>query len=178
MSNTKISKQLSFVLRHHPESIMLDIDENGWVNVNELLEKLHIHKKLTLSMTQLREIVATNDKKRYAFNDDETLIRANQGHSINIDLALEPTTPPDILYHGTAERNKNSILAEGIKKQRRQHVHLSATVETAQQVGKRHGSPLVLPIDAAQMFANGYLFFKSENGVWLTDFVPNEYIKI
>lgn len=177
MDNKGISKLLSFVLRHNPQSIDLQLDANGWANVKTLLEKLKEKKRLDLSMTRLREVVATNDKKRFAFDEDELLIRANQGHSIEIDLALSPTTPPEILYHGTASCNQAAITAEGIKKGERQHVHLSATTDVARQVGKRHGSPVVCNVEAARMVADGFLFYKSENGVWLTDFVPPKYLK-
>ena len=131
---------------------------------------------LSLDINLLNEIVETNDKKRFAFNDNKTKIRANQGHSIEIDLALQQCFPPDILYHGTAIRFVDSILKEGLTKQQRQHVHLSEKLETATAVGARHGKPTVLIIDAKQMCEDGFLFYKSENNVWLTDAVPLNYI--
>lgn len=170
-----ISKLLSLVLRHKPEGIGLQLDNNGWADVNELLTKLE-KKNVEISMNELKEIVETNDKKRFVFNEDSTRIRANQGHSIEIDLALTPTPPPAFLYHGTAEKNLNSIFENGIQKMNRQHVHLSKDKETALKVGLRHGKALVLTILSGQMQQDGIDFYQSENGVWLTDFVATQYI--
>jgi putative RNA 2'-phosphotransferase len=170
------SKFLSLVLRHRPAEIGLLLDENGWANVHELIEKINA-KGNNLDINLLNEIVASNDKKRFAFNDDKTKIRASQGHSIEIDLNLQPSLPPEILYHGTATRFVESILKEGLTKQQRQHVHLSEKLETATAVGARHGKPTVLIIDAMQMHEDGLLFYKSENNVWLTDHVATKYIK-
>ncbi len=176
MDNKKVSKLLSFILRHQPQSIELELDIHGWANIQELLKKLKEKRNFDLSIERLREVVATNDKKRFIFDESETLIRASQGHSIEIDLALSPKTPPEVLYHGTASRNQMAITTEGIKKGQRQHVHLSATIDVARQVGKRHGSPIVCSVNAAQMALDGYLFYQSDNGVWLTDFIPPKYL--
>jgi putative RNA 2'-phosphotransferase len=169
------SKFLSLVLRHKPEEIGLLLDENGWASVDELIQKINA-KGNNIDIDLLNEIVETNDKKRFAFNDDKTKIRASQGHSIEIDLALEPSLPPNILYHGTATRFVESILKEGLTKQQRQHVHLSEKLETATKVGARHGKPVILIVNAKQMQEDGFLFYKSENNVWLTDNVGVKYI--
>jgi putative RNA 2'-phosphotransferase len=170
-----ISKFMSLVLRHKPEEIGLVIDDNGWVNVEELIAKMN-KKGLSVSFDLIDKIVQTNDKKRFAFSNDKTLIRASQGHSIDIDLDLTPVEPPETLYHGTAERFVESILKTGLHKQSRQHIHLSATVETAISVGGRHGKPVVLRIQSGKMHQEGFKFYLSENKVWLTDSVPAQYI--
>lgn len=170
------SKFLSYTLRHHPEKIGLTLDNKGWADVSELIAKMNAHDA-ALTMDILETIVAANDKKRFAFNDNKTKIRASQGHSIPIDLDLQPVTPPAILYHGTAQQNLESIRANGLLKQSRQHVHLSATRETAIQVGSRHGKVVVLVVQTAQMHEAGYTFYLSDNHVWLTDHVPAEYIE-
>ena len=157
-------------MRHAPESIGLQLDENGWAPVEELLEKF------SLKIEDLQYVVENNSKKRFAFNEDQSEIRANQGHSISINLGLEQLTPPDILYHGTAIRNLESIKEKGILKQKRHHVHLSIETSTAKEVGSRYGKPIVLEIDAKSMTEQGHVFFKSENGVWLTDKVAPEFI--
>ena len=169
------SKFLSFVLRHHPELIGLALDENGWADVATLLQAATT-KQVHITLDELDEIVATNDKKRFIFNADKSRIRANQGHSINVDLALEPMQPPDILYHGTVDKVMDSILAQGLQKMERHHVHLSSNIATAQQVGGRRGKPVVLTVRAGQMYADGFVFYQSENQVWLTDAVPPKYI--
>jgi putative RNA 2'-phosphotransferase len=172
----KGSKFLSLVLRHKPEIINLNLDENGWTDVDELLTKSKRDSHQGLTFEELEEIVKTNDKKRFIFNDDKTRIRANQGHSIDIDLALKPQQPPEFLYHGTAERNMDSILEKGIEKRNRQHVHLSQDKDTATKVGMRHGKPLILVIKTKEMFDDGLEFYLSENNVWLTNFVDAKYI--
>lgn len=129
-------------------------------------------------MEELEEIVTTNDKKRFSFNEGKTMIRANQGHSVEINLALQAIIPPDVLYHGTAEKNLGSILEKGIQKMSRQYVHLSNDKETAFKVGSRHGKPLILTINTAQMHQDGLLFYQSDNGVWLTDAVAKQYIQL
>lgn len=174
--NKKISKFLSLVLRHKPETINLVLDENGWANVDELITK-STNDFQGFTFEELDEIVQTNDKKRFIFNEDKTKIRANQGHSIDIDLAFKPQQPPDFLYHGTAQNNLDSILEKGIEKRNRQHVHLSLDNEIASKVGMRHGKPIVLTIKTGKMFEDGILFYLSENNVWLTDFVDAKYIK-
>ncbi len=171
-----ISKFISLVLRHKPEEVGLLLDEQGWATVDELIEKMN-SKGRHINMDILQEIVSTNDKKRFAFNEDKTKIRASQGHSIEVKLNLEPVLPLDILYHGTAIKNLDSILLHGLQKQNRQHVHLSATIETAIAVGSRHGKPVVLTIKAKAMHEAGHLFYLSANNVWLTDHVPIEFIQ-
>lgn len=171
----RISKLLSLVLRHSPETIGIELDENGWANVQELIGKCEKYR-YHFSMDDLVEIVETNDKKRFSFNEKRSMIRANQGHSVNIDLALTPVEPPEYLYHGTATRFVESINEKGIVKQSRQHVHLSKDKETALKVGSRHGKPIVLTIMAEQMYKDGILFYQSANGVWLTDYVDVKYI--
>jgi putative RNA 2'-phosphotransferase len=171
----KTSKFLSYVLRHHPELINLNLDENGWANVDELIAK-STNDSQGFTFEELDEIVETNDKKRFIFNEDKTRIRANQGHSIDINLALIPQQPPEFLYHGTAQGNINSILEKGIEKRSRQHVHLSQDKETASKVGMRHGKPVILTINTQKMFEDGLEFYLSENNVWLTDFVDIKYI--
>ena len=174
----KQSKFLSLVLRHQPETVGLTLDEAGWVSVSELLTQLAAHGR-GMSMEELEHVVATNDKQRFSFNADKTRIRANQGHSLKtLDLGLQPIEPPEILYHGTAERFLESILQTGLEKRSRQHVHLSADIDTAHKVGSRHGKPVILKVAAGQMQRNGCVFFRSDNGVWLTDHVPIVYLSI
>lgn len=173
----KISKSLSLVLRHAPETIGLELDENGWAQTAAILSKYQTRFP-GFSIEMLREVVQTNDKQRFAFNEDETKIRANQGHSLKtVDINLEAKEPPHIVYHGTAERNVDSITKNGIDKRSRQHVHLSADKETAHKVGSRHGAPIILKIDSYKMSQDGLVFFQSANGVWLTDFIDPKYIK-
>jgi putative RNA 2'-phosphotransferase len=169
-----ISKMMSLVLRHSPEKIGIQLGENGWVAVESLLNKFP--KDFRLNIETLEFVVENNDKKRFAFNDNKTKIRANQGHSVEIDLDLVSKTPPDFLYHGTAEKTVALILTNGIQKMNRQHVHLSQEKETATKVGSRHGKPVVLTILSAKMNQDGIQFYQSENGVWLTDFVDSKYI--
>ncbi len=178
--NTKLvstSKFLSLILRHKPEKIGLTLDEAGWANVPELIERCNKHgHKLTLAL--LEEIVSTNEKQRFAFNADKSRIRANQGHSIDVDLQLTPKVPPAMLYHGTATRFLDSIRQQGLIAGNRQHVHLSADHETALKVGQRHGKPIVLEVQSGAMHAAGIAFYQSENGVWLTGHVPASYLNI
>lgn len=171
----KISKYLSYHLRHHPQAIGLELAPGGWVSVENLLNATHQHN-FPLSRQELKEVVAKNDKQRFSFDETGTLIRANQGHSINIDLQLKPTDPPEVLYHGTGHRAVASILQKGLHKMSRHHVHLSADIETAKKVGARHGKPVVFAINTAKMQSNGYSFYRSDNGVWLVDEVPPEYL--
>ncbi len=173
----RIGKFISLVLRHEPEFIELEMDEQGWVNVDELIAKCAL-KRISFTKLQLEEIVETNDKKRYSFNSDRTRIRANQGHSVDIELGLIALQPPEYLYHGTADRFIASILEKGIQKMSRQHVHLSKDKETAVKVGSRHGRPYVLTVMSGKMYQNGIRFYQSENGVWLTDCVSPEYLLI
>ncbi|MEM7303872.1 MAG: RNA 2'-phosphotransferase [Pseudomonadota bacterium] len=170
----KASKFLSLVLRHKPATIGLSLDEQGWIDVDELLAACEEHD-VELSRELLHEVVATNNKQRFVIRDGR--IRASQGHSISIDLDLAPQVPPDCLYHGTASRFLDSIRAEGLVSKSRQHVHLSLDEATAVNVGKRHGAPVVLTIDAKAMHEDGCVFYVSENGVWLTARVATKYIR-
>ena len=173
----KTSKFLSLVLRHDPGKIGLNLDAGGWAEVEELLAKLNDRGR-ALTFEELEHVVATNNKKRFAFNEDRTKIRASQGHSFDVELGLEPKVPPKVLFHGTATRNREPILQSGLLKQSRQHVHLSGDTETATKVAIRHGKPLILAVDAQQMHADELPFFQSENGVWLTDHVPAKYLSL
>lgn len=163
------SKRLAYLLRH---DMSYAFDEHGWREVEDLI------RNHGFSMSLLENIVATNNKQRYEFNDDKTKIRARQGHSVNVDVELTVGTPPDVLYHGTSEDVVPSILSRGIERGARLHVHLSSDIETAIKVGQRHGSPVVLKIDAAAMKVDGVRFYLSNNGVWLTDFIAPKYISL
>ena len=173
---TSKSKFLSLLLRHKPETISLTLDDNGWANVEDLLVKWTCREADGLTMATLEEIVKSNDKKRFEFNEDKTKIRACQGHSIGVDVQLKKVEPPEYLYHGTASRFLDSIKENGLLKQTRNHVHLSPDHFTAIGVGKRHGEPIVLGIRAGEMSKEGFDFFLSNNGVWLTDNVPVKFI--
>jgi putative RNA 2'-phosphotransferase len=172
-----VSKYLSKHLRHAPEALGLALEPGGWVAVDALLAAAAAHR-FPISRAELDHVVATNDKKRFSFDDSGTKIRANQGHSADVELDFTPAAPPPVLYHGTADRNRDAILRGGLMKMRRHHVHLSKDVETAVRVGTRHGRPLVFAVDAARMAADGHMFFVSENGVWLTDAVPPQYLRV
>jgi putative RNA 2'-phosphotransferase len=171
----KYSKFLSLILRHQPELIGLSLDENGWTDVAQLIE-LANKKGTALTAELLKEVVASNDKKRFAFNADKSRIRASQGHSIEVDLALVPQQPPAYLFHGTATRFLDSIRDRGLLPGSRQHVHLSADESVAINVGQRHGKPTVLIVHSGEMAQAGISFFLSDNGVWLTDTVPPQYL--
>jgi putative RNA 2'-phosphotransferase len=173
----KISKYLSKHLRHAPQAIGLELQPGGWVAVDELLRACARHK-FPITRDELEEVVAKNDKQRFAFDETSTRIRANQGHSVEIDLQLEAAVPPDVLYHGTAAHNLKIIVRDGLQKMRRHHVHLSSDVETARSVGARHGKPIVLQVDARAMHAAGFRFLLSQNGVWLVDNVPPQYLRV
>lgn len=169
------SKFLSLVLRHRPETTGVELDDAGWVDLTDLVEGAQRHgKRLTHEL--VIEVVHTNDKQRFALSDDGRRIRANQGHSIAIDLELTPTPPPPQLFHGTAERNLSKIMDQGLLQMNRHHVHLSADWKTAEIVGKRHGTPVVLRVDAQAMANDGFQFYMSRNGVWLTLAVPPSYL--
>jgi putative RNA 2'-phosphotransferase len=172
---TRLSKFLSLVLRHQPELIGIKLDEQGWVAVDELLQKAGAHGNL-MTRDVLNHVVETNAKKRFAFDDAWQKIRASQGHSVDVELGYEPQTPPDVLYHGTGSQSVEAILQTGLEKRSRQHVHLSSDLETAIKVGKRHGKPVVLTVAAGEMHRLGHKFYLSENKVWLTDFVQTDYI--
>jgi putative RNA 2'-phosphotransferase len=171
-----ISKFLSFVLRHEPQSIGLSLDEAGWASVDELLDKANAKGK-RLDRSLLQHVIDTNDKQRFALSDDGTRIRANQGHSIEVTLGLPAMTPPDVLYHGTATRFLDSILATGLDRRNRHHVHLTESLATAKAVGQRYGKLVLLAVDAQRMSADGHVFHQSDNGVWLTDAVPTRYLR-
>ena len=171
----RISKFLSLVLRHDPGRIGLQLDAAGWAEVDELIAAA-ARGGVEIDRETLARVVAGNDKQRFALTPDGIRIRANQGHSVRVDLGLEPRTPPEVLYHGTAARFVDSIRESGLHAARRTHVHLSADVETARKVGRRHGSPVVLTVAAGRMHRDGRVFYQSDNGVWLTDAVPAEYI--
>ncbi len=164
------SRNLSKILRHDPESVGLSLDKNGWAKVSDLLSVLKINKD------ELDHIVETNDKKRFEYDEFEQKIRARQGHSIDVDVELQLFVPTGFLYHGTATRFLDSIMKNGISKQSRNHVHLSDNTTTASKVGQRHGDPVLLQIDAVQMYRDGFYFYKSNNGVYLTDNVKPKYI--
>lgn len=170
------SKFLSLVLRHQPELIGLTLDTQGWAFVDELLALANASGQ-SFDREIIKTIVAGSDKQRFALSGDGLRIRANQGHSVNVSLGLAAVTPPDTLYHGTASRFLNSIRSSGLHAAQRKHVHLSSDSGVAQQVGARHGAPVVLVIDAKAMNAKDYLFYLSENGVWLTETVPIDYIR-
>jgi putative RNA 2'-phosphotransferase len=172
-----LSKFLSRVLRHHPEAIGISLDPQGWADVEQLLAQARRHG-VALTLETLQDVVEQNDKHRFTFSEDKTRIRANQGHSIPVDLGLEPMPPPEFLYHGTAARFSASIKARGLVPGRRNHVHLSADENTAARVGGRHGSPIVLKVQAGLMHAAGYPFYLSANEVWLTEQVPAQYIEM
>lgn len=169
---TRAGKFLSLVLRHQPEKISITLDRHGWAEVREIL------KGMDLTMEELVHIVETDEKQRYSFNGDRTRIRANQGHSVPVDLELEAVEPPERLYHGTVERFLPSIRREGLKKGQRQYVHLSGDRATAANVGRRRGEPVVLQVDAGRMRRDGLLFYRAANGVWLTEAVPPEYLTL
>ena len=175
MSDVRTSKYISMILRHKPEVIGITLDEHGWANVDELIAG--VRRTHALDREILERIVRTDEKQRYSFNEDKTLIRANQGHSIPVDVELPEVRPPKLLYHGTAEKFVPSIEAQGLIPKSRLYVHLSATRQTALQVGARHGDPVVYRVDAKRMAADGYVFYRSVNGVWLTKEVPVSYLK-
>ena len=169
MNLIKKSRHLAYLLRHDKDYAF---DEHGWRDVEDLI------RNHGFTMPLLENIVATNNKQRYEFNDDKTRIRARQGHSVQVDVELKETIPPDMLYHGTSEDVVSAILREGLKPCTRLHVHLSPDIETAVTVGRRHGCPVVLKVNAQAMKADGSVFYLSNNGVWLTDFVAPEYISL
>ena len=175
MNTTQISKLIALVLRHKPERLGLKLDLHGWADTAELIRAINAIQPF--DMEALETIVRTDGKQRYAFSNDKSRIRANQGHSLNIDLELKPQVPPAVLWHGTGERFVRGIEAEGLKPMQRQYVHLSADPDTAIKVGQRHGKPVLFTVNTAQMVADGCLFYRSENGVWLTEAVPAKYLK-
>lgn len=172
----KLSVFISLVLRHNPGAAGITLDERGWADVEELLAGINATGR-RMDMALLEEIVRTDNKQRYSFNADKTLIRANQGHSIPVDVELKEQEPPEFLYHGTADRFLESIMSQGLKPMSRLYVHLSRDVETAYKVGQRHGKPVILKVHTGQMARDGFKFYLSENGVWLTGKVGAEYLE-
>lgn len=173
----RISKFLSKYLRHQPQALGLTLEPGGWLCVDDLLAAAARHG-MPISRAELEEVVARNNKQRFAFDERGERIRANQGHSVPVDLHLPPTVPPDVLYHGTGERSVDAIRRGGLRKMRRHHVHLSPDIPTALAVGRRHGRPAVFAVRSGAMRAAGIPFYRSENGVWLVDAVPAEYLDL
>ena len=171
------SKFLSLILRHQPEKIGLALDANGWASIDDLL-RLSAAKGKSLTRALIEEVVETNDKQRFVFNEDRSMIRASQGHSVSVDLGLAPMPPPPVLFHGTATRFLEAIRKQGLLKGNRQHAHLSPDEATAVKVGQRHGKPVVLKIAAGKMQLEGHRFYCSVNGVWLTDHVPPAFLEV
>ncbi len=172
----KISKYLSKYLRHTPDAIGIKLAPGGWVAVDELLTAC-AKNKFPITRQELQVVVESNDKQRFSFDSTATLIRANQGHSVKVDLQLEPIVPPDVLYHGTGHKSVESIMQTGLCKMSRHHVHLSRDISTAQTVGARHGKPVIFIVYATAMHQAGYIFYCSDNGVWLVDHVPLKYLQ-
>lgn len=176
-TDKQLSKTLSYILRHRPDEYGLTPDDAGWVEVDALLAALTARNR-RVTRDDLERVVRDNDKQRFALSDDGARIRASQGHSIEVALGYTPREPPALLYHGTVARVLAAIRSEGLIRQTRQHVHLSATRETAVSVGARRGRPIVLEVEAAAMHADGHPFYLSDNGVWLADHVPPRYLRI
>ena len=175
MNLKNTSKFIALILRHKPEAIGICLDEHGWANVDELVDG--IAQTQVFDREMLEDIVRTDEKQRYSFNEDKTLIRANQGHSIPVDVELKKTTPPNVLWHGTGEKYTASIEAKGLIPKSRLYVHLSEDMDTARKVGSRHGKLVIYEVAAGAMQADGYGFFQSVNGVWLTKHVPVKYLR-
>ena len=176
MNKTGLSRFIALILRHKPEAVGITLDEQGWASVSELLSGINASGN-EIDMQMLEEIVAEDEKQRYSFNADKTKIRANQGHSVNVDVELKKAEPPEILFHGTGEKFVSSIKSEGLKPKSRLYVHVSKDRGTAVKVGSRHGKPVVFEVNSGEMSRNGFEFFLSENGVWLTKIVPAEYLR-
>ena len=175
----RISKFISMILRHKPQVIGITLDEHGCADVNELIKGINeTGEEIEFSKDTLETIVKTDKKQRYSFSQDRTLIRANQGHSIPVDVELEKKEPPKVLYHGTGVKSVKAIQEQGLLPMERLYVHLSTDVETATNVGKRHGTPVIFQVNAEQMQKDGYDFFQSVNGVWLTKEVPTKYFEL
>lgn len=176
MNLTKVSKLISLILRHKPEEIGIELDKHGWAKVDELINGL-AKRYPEFTKDTLREIVRSDEKQRYSYNEDRTLIRANQGHSIPVDVELQIMKPPEYLFHGTGEKYMESIWKEGLISKSRLYVHLSDNMNTAIDVGKRHGNPVVFTINSGLMHRHGYIFYRSKNGVWLTKNVPVQFLE-
>ena len=168
---------MSLILRHKPEVIEITLDEHGWASVNDLICGIEKNNP-GFNMDILEQIVRTDSKQRYSFNDDKSFIRANQGHSVNVDVELKEKEPPEYLYHGTGEKYVKSINQDGLIPKSRLYVHLSKDIKTAENVGKRHGKEVVYRINSGQMYRDGYKFYLSENGIWLTKEVPIKYLEM
>lgn len=177
MNLTSISRWISLILRHRPEAAGITLDEHGWADTDALIRGIQKTKDPGFSGELLDEIVRTDEKNRYSYNEDHTKIRANQGHSIPVDVELERADPPEILWHGTGEKYSDSIEKNGLIPKSRLYVHLSRDMETAEAVGKRHGNPVIYQVDSGRMAREGYAFFRSVNGVWLTEAVPAKYLR-
>ena len=177
MNLNNISRYISLILRHKPEVIGISLDEHGWANVDELIDGMNSSGN-HIDMKILEEIVRTDNKQRYSFNEDKTLIRANQGHSINVDVELEEKEPPEILYHGTAKKYVESINEQGLIPKSRLYVHLSDDINTAIDVGKRHGEVVLYVVKSRDMHKDGHTFYVSKNGVWLTKKIPKQYLRM
>ena len=171
------SKFIALILRHRPEAVGIALDEHGWAKVDKLIDGINAAGNHRLTKELLEEIVRTDEKQRYAFNEDHTLIRANQGHSVSVDVELTEMEPPPVLYHGTGERYADSIDRQGLIPKTRLYVHLSVDTETAHKVGSRHGKPVIYRVDCQRMAADGFVFYRSVNGVWLTREVPQKYLQ-
>ena len=177
MGLTDISRYISLILRHKPEVIGIKLDEHGWADVQQLISGIKKTRNKSFNMDMLEEIVQTDNKQRYSFNDDKTLIRANQGHSVKVDVELEEKTPPEFLWHGTGEKYVQSIDSVGLIPKGRLYVHLSKDENTALNVGKRHGKPVIYKVLSGQMSKDGFRFCLSKNGVWLIKEVPVRYLQ-
>lgn len=175
MSTEKLSKFISLILRHKPDEIGITLDDFGWAKVEDLINGIN-NSSRKIDMETLEEIVRTDNKQRYSFNEDKTKIRANQGHSVPVNIEFKELEPPNTLYHGTATKSIEGIKQQGIKSMSRLYVHLSKDFETAANVGSRHGKCVVLIINAKRMYEDGLKFYLSENGVWLTEYVDPKYI--
>lgn len=171
-THAEVSKFLSYILRHNPDHIGISLDLEGWALIDDIINKADMN----LSYEIIQDVVSTNKKQRFSVSSNGMYIRANQGHSINVNLGLKPKCPPDILYHGTAKKFLHSILEKGILPQQRLYVHLSYDIKTAEAVARRHGKPVILEINSKKMYGAGHTFFLSENGVWMAQKVPIQYI--
>lgn len=176
MDLTTISKYISFILRHNPRAAGINLTEHGYANCDELVNAIQ-KKYPKFDIATLKEIVDTDEKQRYSFNDNKTMIRANYGHSIAIEMEYDILSPPEFLYHGTSQKALKSIMEKGILPMKRQYVHLTESIDIASDVGKRHGDPIVLKINCSKMAHDGFKFYRSENGVWLSNMIPKEYIE-
>ena len=174
-NDVNLGRFISLILRHQPETIGITLDKEGWADTQELLDGINASGR-SIDMETLERIVRENNKQRYSFNEDKTKIRANQGHSIPVEVGMQTLVPPDKLYHGTASRFLDAIKKDGIRKMSRLYVHLSKDIETALTVGKRHGSPIVLVVNTKQMHEDGFVFKLSDNGVWQSEDIPWNYV--